>query len=245
MEKPIKPLLFAVIVIAATASIAYVLSMLDQIVHGQLYYYGLQFSLDWANPYWSLLRIIQILLGVIAASTAINAILTVRKYFSARKPSVRVMTRQKPSATFPPPTRPASSPVRTLPQNVHPVERSFNKPVAPQQTTAPSPSPTPLSTPMPPVTLAPSPTARPASPSYSSELPGLIRCSHCGKAFTQPLRMLDFQGDRPRIVNICPFCNEIITSAPRQTEDEQDKRFQLRKKDNNHASKTLATESTS
>ena len=69
MEKPIKPILFSSIVLVAVATVFYVLNLLDQIVHGQLYNYGLLFDLAWANPYWTLLKIIQTLLGVIAALT--------------------------------------------------------------------------------------------------------------------------------------------------------------------------------
>ncbi len=214
MDRPIKPVLFAIIVIAATASVAYVLNMLDQIVHGQLYHYGLQFSLDWANPYWNLLRIIQILLGIIAASTAINAILAVRKYFFVEKPSLKAVSTQRPAITFQSPTHATSTPKRSVSRIRHPVDRNLNKPVAspptPVLTTAPSPS-VPSTMPAP----KPKPSPTPAATPNSSEITALTRCSHCGKAFTQPLRMLDFQGDRPRIVNICPFCNEIITASTR------------------------------
>lgn len=39
---------------------------------------------------------------------------------------------------------------------------------------------------------------------------GLVKCAHCGKTFPQPLRRLDFSSDKPRIVNVCPTCNEEI-----------------------------------
>lgn len=226
MEKPVRPLLFSIIVIAATASVVIVLNMLDQIVHGQLYNYGLQFSLEWANPYWNLLRIIQALLGIIAASTAVNAILTIRKYLSEREPEVKVTSTQRPTVRTQGPSRPVSPPTRADLREEHPAETVFKKPAArPPTPILVAPTPTP------------SQTDKPTPTPYSSDLPGTTRCSHCGKAFIQPLRMLDFQGDRPRIVNICPFCNEIITAASRQTETEQNKKFTLRRKNgNNHAS---------
>lgn len=224
MAKPVRPLIFAIIVIAATASAAYILNLLDRIVHGQLYNYGLQFSLEWANPYWNLLRILQALLVVIATATTVNAVLSVRKYRSDREPEVKIAPSPRPALQAQAPSRPVSPANRTSLQSRHPADESYDKPVtrsAEPLLVAPTPGPAPVSTPTP----AP----------YTSDSAGTTRCSHCGKAFTQPLRMLDFQGDRPRIVNICPFCNEIITATSNQNETERDKKFSFRRKNgNNH-----------
>jgi len=214
MSKPTKPIAFGVIILVATALAAYVLNLLDQIVHSQLYNYGLEFSLAWANPYWNLLRIIQILLGIIAISTAVNVILTVRKYVFTKKPSVKIAPSPKPTITAPSRTHTISSPARRVPSTVHTVERALSTPAT--QSATPVPVPRVFSPPStPPAPSASEPTPRPTPSPFSSEVAGLIRCANCGKAFTQPLRMLDFQGDRPRILSICPFCNEIITTAPR------------------------------
>ncbi len=53
-----------------------------------------------------------------------------------------------------------------------------------------------------------------------SALTDPMECLYCGEAITQPLRTLDFEGDRPRIISICPFCNEIISTMPRQEKTE-------------------------
>jgi len=217
MSKPLKPILFAVIVLAATAFVAYALNLVDSIVHGQLYYYGLQFSLQWANPYWNLLRITQILLGIIAVSTVLNTIFTIRKSASVKKPREETVSSQRPAKIVPP--------------IMHRVEKEIT-PLPPQRvSTAP---------------VAPLVVPPPAQPTpFPSDISGLIKCFHCGKLFSQPLRMLDFQGDRPRVVSICPFCNEIVTSSPRQDESEEDKKLQLRKRNNNHSPKTFASQPTS
>ena len=238
MSKPIKPILFSSIILAAVATALYVLNMLDQIIHGQLYNYGLLFDLAWANPYWNLLRIIQILLGVIAAVTSVNVVFTIRKYVSVKKQAVKMMPGQKPVMSSQAQSRPILPPVRTVPATTHLVEKVTSIPTTPTATpTMPSVTPSVR------VSQAPleAPSVAPSPPEpLSSEIPGLIRCTHCGKAFTQPLRMLDFQGDRPRIVSICPFCNEIINTAPRQEENEKDRRFSFRKKNNDHTPKPLA-----
>lgn len=35
-------------------------------------------------------------------------------------------------------------------------------------------------------------------------------CNKCGKVFTQPLCMFDFRSGKPRLVNVCPYCNTIL-----------------------------------
>jgi len=227
MIKPIKPILFAVIVLAATVSAVYTLNLLDQVVNGLTYTYGdLNFDLRWANPYWNFLHILQILLGVIATSTVVNIIFTVKEYVSIKKPSAKATPSQKPAITVSQPTIPST----TVPAATHSVEKPAHVQAAPS--TLPSPP-------------APLPATPPAPASLPADISGLAKCFHCGKLFSQPLRMLDFQGDRPRIVNICPFCNEIIPSSPRQDEGEQDKKLQFKKKSNNHTPKTLASQPTS
>jgi len=35
-------------------------------------------------------------------------------------------------------------------------------------------------------------------------------CNKCGKVFSQPLCMFDFKSGKPRLVNVCPYCNAIL-----------------------------------
>jgi len=60
--------LLYVFAIIATVSAASSLTYLDWIVHNQLYSYGLQFSYDWADPYWTTLRLVFLLLGFVVTS---------------------------------------------------------------------------------------------------------------------------------------------------------------------------------
>ncbi len=61
---------FAIVVlILALASLAFAavfLNMIDRIVHGTLYGYGLYFSSEWAEPYWMYLQLVLLGLGVLA-----------------------------------------------------------------------------------------------------------------------------------------------------------------------------------
>jgi uncharacterized protein with PIN domain len=41
-------------------------------------------------------------------------------------------------------------------------------------------------------------------------VPSLFQCTSCGRSITHPLRMLDFHSQRPKMINICPFCNATV-----------------------------------
>jgi len=193
----IRVVLLAIIVLGATASAVYTLTQIDQIVHGQLYSYGLTFSLEWANPYWNLLRVTLILLDVVAVSTVISLALTLHKYRVMKKISDKKTRIRKPMVA----TSSALHSHKQKPESpyIMPPQQAVTSPTTPRPAATPPPSPSPL----------------------PPETSGLTKCSHCGKLFTQPLRMLDFQGDRPRIINICPFCNEIVPSSQASKEGSQ------------------------
>ena len=151
---------FTVLILTIVVSVFYSLTLLDNIVHGSLYYYGLTFSYDWANPYWMTFKIVQALLGLTIILTLVNTVYVYKIYghselrmpkIEAKKPEIKVTVNEK--STVCPPT----------------IEQQL-----------------------------------------SGVPPGMVKCGHCGKIFAQPLRMLEFHEDRPRMINICPFCNELI-----------------------------------
>jgi len=51
--------------------VLFLLGRIDQIVHGDLYGFGLQFSYVWATPYWTLLRLTYVCLAVPSVLSAI------------------------------------------------------------------------------------------------------------------------------------------------------------------------------
>ena len=40
-----------------------------------------------------------------------------------------------------------------------------------------------------------------------------MACNKCGKVFTQPLCMFDFRSGKPRLVNVCPYCNALLAMS--------------------------------
>jgi len=211
----VKRLLPAVIAVAALASTVYTLTLLDQVVHGTLYSYGLQFSYNWANPYWTLLRVTMALLAISAVATIFNTILIVRLGFKEKQRSVKIPPTQKVMK---------NTSVTTLAREKTP---TASHAPSPQASAKPTTKPTHAMTP---------------TTSYNSpHAPESFKCAHCNKMFTQPLRMLDFQSDPPRIVNVCPFCNKTMSSAPTNKESEQtENKKSLFKNNNNNVQKPLA-----
>jgi hypothetical protein len=176
-----KLLLFTALVLAASVSAVYCLSLLDNIVHGTLYNFGLRFSYDWANPYWMLMRIVQAMIVLAAVFNVVSLIYVYRKYVYT-KPQVMEIRGEKKVISSP-------SSSTTLETEI---------------------------------------------PSETQRMGGLVKCTHCNRVFSQPLRMLDFHSDRPRIINICPFCNEVIPPILRHEEAEREKKFAPKGKRNNH-----------
>lgn len=40
-----------------------------------------------------------------------------------------------------------------------------------------------------------------------------VSCPHCHKTFAKPLLMLNFEGGKSRLVNVCPYCNNNLGDA--------------------------------
>jgi hypothetical protein len=164
-----KQLLLIVPVLMTSVCLAYFVSMLDKIVHGTLYDYGLQFSYEWANPYWAMLRIVQVLLIMNAAFSIAGFLYLYREDVHGKPKVPRI--------------------VETKVQTHIAIQK---KPSQLFQKQKPRPEPKPEAT----------------SENYVDN--GLTRCNHCGKTFSQPLRMLDFHEERPKMIDVCPFCSEVI-----------------------------------
>lgn len=189
--------LFTILILSVTISIYYSLTLLDNIVHASLYNYGLQFSFDWANPYWNTLHIVQVLLGVIATVSVVNAVYTYRTQTSAE-----FKMQKMPKLGVEPKMPRIEVPPRVIRNEVKPkieekkpeIKMTLNEKSSGYSYTAP--------------------TTSTIEQQLSGIPPGMVKCGHCAKIFAQPLRMLDFHEDRPKMVSICPFCNEVIQNTP-------------------------------
>jgi len=156
--------LVSILVLIAAVSVAYLLTIIDSIVHTQLYQFGLTFSYDWANPYWMALRISLALLGIIAVA----ALLNVTFFFWNRlvKPKMAKSVEEEAEETR-------------------------------EET------------------------------SLKTGVPSLFQCTSCGRSITHPLRMLDFHSQRPKMINICPFCNATVVPVSYTYSREEEKEEEI------------------
>lgn len=203
-------LLLLVPVVASAGLAVYFLSSLDSLIHGTLYNYGLQFSYEWAAPYWNTLRMVQLLIGSTAALAVFSFVLS---FLVLNKMQVHV----KPKKT---------GVVETI------VKSETGAAVKAEPKTEPTPERKILTQST--VRETKPETSRPETGSDEEKMGALFRCNHCNRVFAQPLRMLDFHENQPRIISICPFCNEVIQPAVRNNESDNEKKLAfLRRKNGN------------
>ena len=148
---------------ALAIAVALLIFEIDGIVNVSLYGYGLQFSDEWAIPYWMFLRLA---LGLAGGIACINVFAVVYEILGRKI----VPT---PKAAMP---RLSPAPAATLKSAPKVVKEK--KPVMEDDG----------------VQIAALP----------------MVCNKCGKVFTQPLCMFDFKSGKPRLVNVCPYCNAIL-----------------------------------
>ena len=46
----------------------------------------------------------------------------------------------------------------------------------------------------------------------------VVSCPKCKRVFSKPLVMLDFSGGKTRLVNVCPYCNNVLGCAEGEAE---------------------------
>ena len=189
-------LLLIVPVSISTVLAVYGLFWLDNIVHGTLYDYGLQFSYEWANPYWSVLRTVLALIGLTGFFSIVSYLYMYRTY--------TLVKHRKHE--------------ETIAKTEAEVEREHKKKTVSR-----------LHSLKPTFTSIPSTREQEPEPESVSgrdeRVDNLVRCNHCNKVFSQPLRMLDFHGELPRMIDVCPFCSEVIKSAVSKEENEKKKKL--------------------
>ncbi len=177
-----------VLIIAFSSTIMYLVDRIDKIIHVQLYGFGLEFNLEWAEPYWLFMWIIYGSLGTMIVLSAI--ILAVS--FIRTQPKLPVYT-----------------PKQEQPQlKIQPTIQ------APKEVQQPQPKPTIEN--HPPVIQTRTEPLQQIKPKLKTvnkmktATTSTIGCPSCKKTFTQPLVMLDFEGGKSKLVNVCPYCNQVL-----------------------------------
>ena len=157
----------------------FLLNNIDSIVHGDLYNYGLQMSTEWANPYWTYLRLNYVLLGIpIALSVFAIAIGSIGKNDRVAKSVAKPQPQPKPQQV-----------VCQAPKQREDSRSSNDGTVLKEDGTM------------------------------------VISCPNCKKVFSRPLVMLNFEGGKTRLVNVCPYCNHLLGNAENEETAKSD--FQI------------------
>ncbi len=181
-------------VLVTSVCLAYFIYLLGGFVYTTLYDYGLQVSSEWANSFWATLRYVQVLLVLnIVFSIAGLLYLYVKSVESKHTKIPRIVETSIPA----PKVVQTSIPAKTITTSQKGSSVAVQKqPLKPQ--------------------------LKPEVERKSDVNGGLAKCNHCGKEFAQPLRMLDFHEDPPRMISVCPFCSEVM--VPPSAENEERKR---------------------
>jgi uncharacterized Zn-finger protein len=149
----------------SAVSMILLLNNIDSIVHGDLYNYGLQMSTEWANPYWTYLRLSYVLLGVPMALSLLAIAAGFRR------------TRERVTASVTKPPQWQKKPKRVVYQT--PTQKEEIR----------------------------------SSDKSREDGSMVISCPACKKVFSRPLVMLNFEGGKTKLVNVCPYCNRVLGSA--------------------------------
>lgn len=185
-------------IIGVSAAVMYAIDQLDKIVNVQLYDYNLHFSLDWANPYWGLTKIIYISLG---ATIIMSTIVLLLGLIKTKKPASTLIS-LKPEKPSPKPTaKPTPAPVYAQPK-AEPAPTPKIAVVESKPQTATSDTIT--------VKEEEKKTKTNKSTAKQAAQAPTGACPSCKKTFSQPLVMLDFEGGKSKLVNVCPYCNQVL-----------------------------------
>jgi uncharacterized Zn-finger protein len=150
--------------IVSVFAVIFIVNNLNSIVHGTLYDFGLQFSNDWANPYWLYLNLAYALIGV---SSGFAFFTMVMGFYQPKK--VITQKSKVPEKS----KEPKLSRLKRIKGNK---QKSKTR-------------------------------------NDNNGTNMIISCPNCKKVFGRPMVMLNFEGGKTRLVNVCPYCNHGLGQA--------------------------------
>lgn len=175
------------------------MTRIDLVVHGDLYYFGLVFSPEWADPYrlymWSIYACLVVpiaLSGLVIAWSFLEKSQRIpEKPQKVLEMSMKLPENVAKAAEKPPKLVERIQKATEKPQRVPEVKSGveFKDAERPRVTSG--------------GTLG--------NNEYGNGM--IIACPKCKKVFSRPLVMLDFGGGKPKLVNVCPYCNQALGST--------------------------------
>ncbi len=179
----------------------FLLTRVDLIVNGTLYSYGLQFSYDWANPYWTYIRVVDVLLIVSVSLSAFALALDLARSRKLSAASVAEVSVKAPEVHVE--DLEAKEDAKLFTEADEVLKGRVEEMVKPKKM----------------------PVEEPKAKDGNNIL--TISCPSCKKAFSRPLVMLDFSGGLTKLVNICPYCNHILGVAEAEHQKSEDDNVQV------------------
>ena len=179
----------------------FLLTRVDLIVHGTLYSYGLQFSYDWANPYWTYIRVVDALLIVSVSLSAFALALDVVRSRKLSAVSVAEVSVKAPEVHVE--DLEAKEDAKLFTETDEVLKGRVEEMVKPGKM----------------------PVEEPKAKDGNNIL--AISCPGCKKVFSRPLVMLDFSGGLTKLVNVCPYCSHIFGGAEAEHQKSEDDDVQV------------------
>jgi len=184
--------------IACAVIVYFLLTRIDLVVHGDLYYFGLVFSSEWADPYrlymWSIYACLVI-------PIAFSSLVLVWSFLEKTQKIL-----EKPQKPLEISVKLPETVLKTTERQSKSVERIQKAPEKTQRVPEAKMSFESKDSEKPRVTSGAN-----GNSEYSSGM--IIACPKCKKVFSRPLVMLDFGGGKPKLVNVCPYCNQALGST--------------------------------
>jgi hypothetical protein len=180
---------FTLFTSVACAAIGYfLLTRIDLIVHGELYYFGLVFSTEWADPYRTYMLLIYVCL-------VLPVVLSGLSLFFSYKAKETLKELRSPSKI-------KKEVVQEIPQTVkpQPIIREELKEIAQEI----------------PQTVKPQPIIREELSTLGDNANMATSCPKCGKVFAAPIVTIDFSGGKPKLVDACPYCSSVLEQRLQQ-----------------------------
>ncbi len=179
-----------IIVIACSVAVMYTINQIDQIINVNLYDYGLTGDAGWSVPYQNFKWISYgALSGTIIVCAAVMAL-----GFLKIKQEQETNATPKPQPIYQTQTTPSYTQPKTEETHTPIISNLKSKAAATKEDKK----------------------AKQNKPSnYTTNTPSNVNgvCPGCKKTFTQSVVMLDFEGGKSKLVNVCPHCNYVLGDA--------------------------------
>jgi hypothetical protein len=191
--------------ILSGAVVIFLLLRIDSIIHVQLYHFGLKFSADWAEPYWSDNHLILAFVGFPMVLSALVLGLGALRF---KKQGLSFLSKKKNTLAE---TEPPKAEVNLAPANEqNTLEQKAEAPEMQENAATNTETNVVLDVTPEQKMLENDVTQKNNTKENNAQA---LTCPSCKRTINKPLIKLDFSSTKIRLVNICPYCSTIIAEV--------------------------------